>query len=596
MEEQPRPPIEHDTATYAALLEHPDTHPGLVPHLERLSGEQAPISHEYVETPEQRRQRQFDTVIHELEEEFAQLRETTDDLAPPYAPSARAVNWLEAGDFDAPQLSVFIHKVQRVIDTRNAINSKRNPWHSESNMQLLYTLFKAPGHKVREVYESDSPASRHLKEALLEDNGSAEVIASFLKKTYDIPYTIDLLQLTRGDQVDEVVIDLFKRPAMQPFLLSELLHDTENAWEGVRSFQEENTLKRDWGERFLSEYVGIPDNLRKEIQLAGYARTMMRDDEGLPTTRINSSAYMDFLEGIASSFKELGPGAFAQLHEQTGITNFDYYTTPQLMSMSNFINGGSPRINYLKAGDVTVVFLDAKGDYNGAFRHAPKLYESNNGRTLYFEINKPSDFYRHWTLIKKHGIKPATFVMGAHGREGAMGFGDSDFDLVNTHPEDLESGSQIPLVSAKGLKRIAKDYMQDSRGIDDNEQAKGRRRLVLMSCSQAKPAKVRREQKGWRRFIPGLGPVETEESMARTFFEKMDSDRLDMYASPGPTATLSTPQGIELERTEVRMENGKHIVTQSSVPITHIRRRAGVIVEETVQELALYADERQGEL
>jgi hypothetical protein len=163
------------------------------------------------------------------------------------------------------------------------------------------------------------------------------------------------------------------------------------------------------------------------------------------------------------------------------------YNPEDLEGMSKLLDGDSEHIKHLQEGDVTVVFADATGDYNGAFTDVLRAYQTDGRRTILFEVSRPTDFYRRMSMLKQLGIKPSTIVMAAHGSPGATSFGlpDRGFNLTtNKHVAEMTSSNDAFILDEARLDRIASDeFMQPSRGIDDPADKIGRRSFIFNSCS-----------------------------------------------------------------------------------------------------------------
>lgn len=351
---------------------------------------------------------------------------------------------------------------------------------------------------------------------------------------------------------------------------------------------QEYTIKvRDLSEEFLTSTLGLPVGLADDIRRALRERTMFKDRNGL--SRSGDDACVDpitlksNLARIASVVEAVGVENLQHLREACGIINLDNYSAEQLTRMNRLLQKDAGTIDHLKNGDVTVVFTDAKGDHNGAMSDNANKFEVSSGRSLYFEISRPSDFYRHMAFLKKRGIKPSTIVVATHGSPGAMGFGDEDneFYLSNLLPEKLRKNaaehgvSVVPLLEAEGVPRLVEEYMQDSRGIDDDELSVGRRKIILKSCSQAKPRRVEREIDGQI--------IEVEESTAQTLAAKLSpATHADIYGANKVVATVNTPKGVRY------MEKDERGAFNVVVPATRYSRDAmGNLVETTVDEIIL---------
>jgi hypothetical protein len=265
--------------------------------------------------------------------------------------------------------------------------------------------------------------------------------------------------------------------------------------------------------------------------------------------------------------------------------------------MADVIKGNPKTIEHLREGDVTAVFTNTKGDYNGGVGDSMEPYMHSAQRTLSFELNQPSDIYRHMLLLKARGIKPATIVFVAHGQAGVMPLVQANKEaplLVNTHYPDDERDQQgdfYNIMEARGLRRIVGEMMQDSRGIDDNAEAVGRRRIIFSSCFQAKPVNVLRyqQQRGMKwlgsvaRHRPTYDPVIVQESMAETVTKTAATSNLDVYAGDDVFATIRTDNGVRYHTFE-----DKNDKTGKPLQATHFRLdKYGNVITQRIDQIVL---------
>jgi hypothetical protein len=182
--------------------------------------------------------------------------------------------------------------------------------------------------------------------------------------------------------------------------------------------------------------------------------------------------------------------ALEKLTIELGVTNLDMYIPSDLDTLTGLIDRDEAMIEHLQGGDVTVVFVDAFGDHNGALTPSFDTYRKASGRTLMFEVAKPGDFYRRMVLLKRLGIKPSTIVIAGHGSPGVTQFGqkDSNFTLATNRyvSQEFTPATRVNMDETQ-IERLASDeFMQSSRGIDDPEERIGRRTFILNSCSSDK--------------------------------------------------------------------------------------------------------------
>jgi hypothetical protein len=308
---------------------------------------------------------------------------------------------------------------------------------------------------------------------------------------------------------------------------------------------------------FILANSGLPDEMVYELIRASDERSLQRKggiaDYSNPAIDVDVMKLM--VGGTLNNVEMIGADTCALLYETCGITNFDYYTTEELRRMKRFVDSDPTFLDHLKDGDVTVVLTDARGDHNGAFRFNTNMFSDTNNRTLFFEINRPSDLYRYMIWVHKQGIMPSTLVLGAHGHPGEMLFGKAgqpeQFRLHNMYVTAESADTPDPsLQTARGFARIVAEYMQDGRGIDGPDEAVGKRRLVLASCSQAVQRHVvtNVEEAKRRGLLRRKGePIETQvmESTAETLVRVGAHPNLEVYAADASVIMKTSEKGVE---------------------------------------------------
>ncbi|MBI3889618.1 hypothetical protein HY312_03540 [Candidatus Saccharibacteria bacterium] len=189
--------------------------------------------------------------------------------------------------------------------------------------------------------------------------------------------------------------------------------------------------------------------------------------------------------------------------------------------------------------------------------------------------------------LRRTGIAPSTLIIGVHGSPGAMHFGDAAgrFVLTNANGDEQRQNYEalgIPRMivgEATGLGRLAQDYLQPSKGIDDDESQVGQVNIILKSCSQAVPRPVRRVEYG-------IG-TERNESMAEALSQKMGSS-VNVF---GADAVVSSGLGQD-ERSLQYYDEGK-----KADALKHTTDERGNVVITRQETVPLYrVDSAQSEV
>jgi hypothetical protein len=447
----------------------------------------------------------------------------------------QVMNIIASGNYSNLAASKFLGESKKFADYNNVA------WGKYADSDIGYTeltnrlLWAIPDERLRSMYQSkDDKESGTLKyicrkevERVSEnDKSDISSISSLMTRIYGL----DEINLKKhAASKDPTVQSLTEHPGYHEHMLeSSYLIDRKS----FPSVEQYNQRMERWTRDCLEEVIGLPKALAGEFQFAIYDKTHDRRDR--PDGSLNLTTLDTVLRKTGANVEMLGLDNVKKLREKAGIVNFDCYTHTQLERMSRLIDGDKELIEHLQNGDTTAVFRDAKGDHNGAFNPISRVFEKPSGRSLFFEINQPSDFYRHSILLKNLGISDSTRVLAAHGGGGAMSFGKgmNRFSVgMSSHAADWTSSVKVGQV--EGIRTIAQDYMQESRAIDDPDNMMGRKRLILISCSQAQERSLQ-EADGFR-----VG------STARSFASNADLPNLDVYGSPTDTA-FGTSQGNDL--------------------------------------------------
>lgn len=213
-----------------------------------------------------------------------------------------------------------------------------------------------------------------------------------------------------------------------------------------------------------------------------------------------------------------------EVNEAFGIVNLDCYDSSDIYMLAQLLNKDDNAIQELQHGDVTVVFKDVYGDHNGGLDGAFDNYRRSNGRTIMFELTRPSDLYRRMIFLRNLGVHPSTVVVAAHGNPGRLSFGDG----TSAGSFQATSGERVPLsgnigtrvdIAQMSLGRLTSgEFMQDSKGMDDGLESKGRKRIIIGACSSD------------AEFNSAVGNT-VAPSVAETVVRTSDQSELDVYGA-----------------------------------------------------------------
>lgn len=404
----------------------------------------------------------------------------------------------------------------KLIDEKQA--SQDYPLTGHNQMTIDNILTKMPPKVLKDLYETDGSA---VKEMLLREAGvgnlyifnigdMANILSSIyecdpIDLKYDFASTDEVVQaLTGHHEYKSVMMNSF-RDLSKPYR-----SDFGSDEQYEVAIQDHNMVIEKWLKKCMEKVIGLPPSLSSELREVSFMRTRVQplethDDEdsiddvvpGSVDTDVSQQDGRKFratdlhnlgrlVEKLDDITKHLPPEALVELREKTGIINFDYYSPAQLERMLRLTSGDQELIDDLRAGDVTAVFMDARGDHNGAFSENPYIYEKPSERTVFFEIHQKSDLYRFSILLKNLGIADSTRVLAAHGGKMGLVFGKEDQFSIGTSDISFNWQRNIKAGDISGIRRIAEEFMQASRGIDDPDERTGKKMLILESCMQGK--------------------------------------------------------------------------------------------------------------
>lgn len=521
---QPAVPPDTPVHTYEDVLaKHPNMHPGLKEQVQRLAIEAQ------VEQPTEPKVPEEGTMaflLHKTNKQIEDFTHTTDTHTYSGLPYD-ANEILRKGEYSLEELGELLNKqVALQAEDQRRIAAQTNTLEGKLNVrEFLVSLQAIPTETLRALHTASPELSHGLHEIMknAHDDHDKFFVLQRLTEIYGVSDVLDLYQADSAASKDVVLTHYREQPLgdVVPLIAFRRREERWGASEAERS-----NAKRDWADRYLDRVVGMPKDMRDDLMFASYSRVSDRE-----TGFVAKEKLPIMLENAALNIKSLGLEKATLLREQAGIVNFDYFTADQLQLTADLLRGDPNATKHLQEHDVVVSMNDARGDYNGALANNSLVYRTAAFRTVVFEIGKSGDFYRHLLLLEKHGIKPSTLAVGAHGNVGVIGFGkdEGEFTLQQQH-----------MGKASGLRQVVRRFMQDNRGIDDPS-AKGTRRVILDSCHQARTHKTQRPRLPHEKrqkpihHLTRRGKrdvVDVEESMADTLLKVANDPRLRVYGSP----------------------------------------------------------------
>jgi hypothetical protein len=413
---------------------------------------------------------------------------------------------------------------------------------------------------LRDVHEKQAPSPAEQARALRDKYGLSDVLSL---DTTDGPHRDDL---TVQDLTAD--FDTFKSLLVETDLPIREYPHTEGSVVGRSS----KALRR-YADHYLAGVAGWPANIRRDQLDAARERILLQESDADLSDTIDYRKYRDMLVKATNNTAGLDERQLQLVHDKAGILNFDHYNPKQLERMANLAAGDPETVNYLKEGDVTVVFSDARGDYTNAAAPAKVAMEGPNGRTLYFEVSKRSDINRARVLLQRLGIKASTVAFIGHGEPGITQFGDTQHPFYMTVESADHRDRDVSLAHMDFMPALVEDMMQDSKGVDDDVSTKGRRRMILLSCDGATKTGA----------SPGVSG--TEESLGTSTAHALalaaKHPNLDVYGAAAPLAVRKINGGLEMIMVQ---GNKEFLLDVSKLSVTP----EGKIKEDTAPAIALF--------
>lgn len=362
-----------------------------------------------------------------------------------------------------------------------AINSvddyiRHNDYKGDHNT-MMETLLDMPDEKLRRVYGATSDnASRNPLHELFEkeeiDTKEARLAYTILLEKCVGPKAL-VDGATTNPHV-QALLESYDHPA---HALLETIPDMPQSPEQYNQFVSDVYKKS----RLLLTAAGYPAEMVSQYMTAAAIRN--KNNEGTLT----ATDYKKELKSMVDQSLRVGVDNIKKLYTAVGMENIWNYSDFDIDTLLLLIDKDPDEIERLKAGDVTVVMTDIRGDYNRAMTHQVALdgYAKPSGRTLRFELTQASDIYRHMIFLNRLNIYPSTLVFAAHGLPGATGIGaghDRVEFAVTGGKFGVQKDKQIQ-IDKTSIGRLKDEYMQPNRGIDSSDDVKNQKVLVLYTCS-----------------------------------------------------------------------------------------------------------------
>jgi len=490
-----------------------------------------------------------------LAENLATLAERTDRLATELEAYAGTNTYPDWWMQDIVQRSTVINQLRDPAADPRHISEYFQTWSAEREIRTAITgreLRINPLPSLSAEIGTETVARGFAAE---EHNGPLHAtlfneLADTTEEPKHIAPELDILRIAYGkDSMTDLLgpgQDKYTQ-ALRPFLRTEnalrAMRSTDSGYDNNDSLQKMQHKDHKWMAKALSVGEGVSEAEAADYTFAA-SRQLTRD-----------KPFVKILE----KFDRFGAERLQEVAKATGIHSFENYSDKQLELMEEFAKNPQELAKKLAGRDVNVVMINRFGEHNGTLADVAETFEDGTGRTLFFEINNMGDIYRHMLKLRDADIKPSGLFLASHSAPGQFFVSDERdpsrkrYDLATVASQAMvklvnESNTLKPgyfgyaLHGMKGMARIVEDFMQPSRGIDDNDDDTGRKKILFQACHTATQDRRIDVDKEGTKFVAGMDSV-----IGRLAEELADhtSSNVDVFGAPGGIQLHKTDRGVE---------------------------------------------------
>lgn len=403
-----------------------------------------------------------------------------------------------------------------------------------------------------------------LTEAAGEEQKYIGTELGILRTAYGKDRVTDLLNPATDDYGQSLRPLLRSENALRAMRIADDEHGSNDSW------QEDQRKYHKWMAKALSAATSM-----NEIEAADYTFAASKISK-------RDKPIVDILD----KFDRFGAERLREIADFTGIHSFENYSNEQLERMAELVKDPQRMAKRLASHDVNVVMINRVGDYNGVLTNTAEIYEDGTDRTLFFEINNMGDIYRYMLKLRDAGIKPSSLMLAAHSTPGQFMVADErDPSMKRRDIATIAGRSLVQSINGtdalkpgdfgyamhnmKGMARIVEDFMQSSRGLDDDAEDIGRKKILFQACHAASEDQSVDFDANGARFVMGMDSIITR--LAADLATKDIHSDVDIYGAPGGIQVHKSKRGIrysgppaedtiarqKLQAVRVRLENNE---------------------------------------
>lgn len=393
---------------------------------------------------------------------------------------------------------------------------------------------------------------------------------------YGVSKRTELLGIKGSDEFDTDVNQLLLTENAIKWIRFQDAH-----WDTGMDYKDYVQIGKEWMALATSLYAGIPESEAKEYT---FTAGIKGDEES-------------FL-GVIEKFKHFGAERIRKISEFTNIHGLEGYSVGQLERMERLIDSPEAAAAELEGHDVNLVLINRSGDHNGVLKKTAADIEDGetSERNLFFEIDRLSDIYKTFVKLKKAGIKPSTLLMAAHSAPGQFMVSDDRdpavkrrdiaviassavITLANEQGLVADGDTGFSIQDTKGFRRLVDQFMQPSRGIDDNKQHLGRKKIIFQSCHMGSKIDAADVIDGEKQSV---GKESVVSKLAKSLVGNGLATLVDIYGAPGGIQMHATEEGLGYSGEVTDFNAGR-----SALKAVRVRATPESIVQGRVKEVKL---------
>jgi hypothetical protein len=453
--------------------------------------------------------------------------------------------------------------------------------------QLFYDL----GEDVLARGFKAESTSGSLHTALLEDirehaNDTHDVLTpelNVLRQAYGLETMTELLGIGGDDYNDELRKQLLSNNPIRWIRHNEEDRNPDFKWHDTQEAQ------RVWMSKAVEAVTGMPASEASDYVFSSSRKSQMLDER------------QDVLK-ILDVFNHFGLERVRNLAEFSGIHGIEAYSIEQLERMEKLASNPTEVAEQLSRHDVNVVMVNRFGDHNGVMKNVAADFDDTTGRTLFFEIADMSDVYRRMVTLRKAGVKPSTMVLAAHSAPGQFMVSDVREKDKALNRRDIaavagralvkmvnEGGELDPgdygysMHGMKGMARLVEEYMQPSRGVDDDNDDIGRKKIIFQACHAASEVKSADRDESGEKVEIGMESVVSQ--LGKDLIASGLKTNVDIYGAPGGIQMHRNERGIHYSGQPTSFDEA--MIGRPRMAAERIRVEQGKLSKQDVDEIVL---------